>query len=184
VTKPDPLPSKPIALIGCRGSGKTCVAREVAAQIGRHVVDTDELVAARRGRSITEIFNDEGESVFRRYESETIAGVLQDPPGIISVGGGAVLDPENVRRLRDACFVVWLVAPPEVLWDRVRTDEASASSRPPLTSAGGLAEVRRVLADREDLYREAAHATVETTAQTPQDVARAVIRLARGARRA
>lgn len=184
MTKPDGLPSRPIALIGYRGSGKTCVAREVAFQIGCQFVDTDELVAARRGTSITEIFSEEGESVFRRYESEMIAGAVENPPGIISVGGGAILDPENARRLRGACFVVWLVASPEVLWDRIQNDEASASSRPTLTGVGGLAEVRRVLADREDRYREAAHAVVDTTGQTPQDIAREVVTLASDARRA
>lgn len=170
---------QPIALIGYRGCGKTVVAREIASLIGGQAVDTDELVLDLAGKSITDIFADEGESVFRRYESQVIADVVEHPPRVLSVGGGAVLDGRNVRRLRSACFVVWLVASAETLWQRISNDPLSASQRPLLTDSGGLDEVRSVLGQREESYRNAAQASIDTTDRTPKEVAREVIALAR-----
>lgn len=170
---------RPIALIGYRGSGKTVVAREIATLIAGDSVDTDDVVATLVGKSIADIFASEGERAFRGYESEAIAGVVENPPEVISVGGGAVLDSQNVRRLREACFVVWLVACPEVLWQRISDDQESASLRPPLTDEGRIDEVRAVLATREDLYRGAANDTVDTTDRTPQEIAKVIIALAK-----
>ncbi len=172
------IPNKPIALIGFRGSGKTSVARAVADLLGGGVIDTDDLVTARAGKSIADVFMDEGESVFRRFESEAIAGTVENPPTVISVGGGAVLDSANVRALREVCFVVWLTAPAEVLWQRIAADPASEVSRPSLTSDNGLDEVRAVLAERKDLYRSAAHATIDTEGSPITDIAREIITLA------
>jgi shikimate kinase len=174
----DQSTGKPIALIGFRGSGKTSVAREIARVLGGDFVDTDVVVTDRVGKSIADIFADEGEPVFRRYESEAIASVVENPPSVISVGGGAVLDSENVRRLRETCFVVCLTAPADVLWQRISSDPESASSRPSLTEEDGLAEVRSVLAKREPLYRTAAHAEVETAGREIADLAEEAIVLA------
>ena len=77
-----------IALIGCRGSGKTTVGRALAARHGGTYVDTDETISERTGKSIATIFAEEGEGGFRRREHEAIARVVSAAPTVISVGGG------------------------------------------------------------------------------------------------
>ena len=169
--------SKPgIALIGYRGCGKTVVAAALAEQLQRTWVDTDKIIVARSGRSIAEIFKAEGEPRFRAYEAEVIAEITRQPPGVIALGGGAVLDPANVERLRKVATLVWLTAPAEVLWQRIKADEASAAQRPALTNAPGLEEVRRVLAKRAPLYQQAADLVIDTTARTPPQIAAEIVR--------
>ena len=95
---------------------------------------------------------------------------------VIAAGGGAVEDPENVRRLRASGVVVRLTARPIVLYARVTADPASGASRPPLTGLDPLQEMEAIVLRREPLYREAAHAAVDTGRKTPGQVAEEVER--------
>jgi len=164
-----------IALIGLRGCGKSVVARELAKLLGREQVDTDELVVARAGKSIAAIFADDGEAAFRQLEKAALIEVAHPPPAVISVGGGAVTDRENIDNLRATATLVWLTAPAEVLWQRIASDPTTASTRPRLTDETGLAEVQQLLAQRSPLYEQASDLTIETTEQTPLDVAEAIV---------
>jgi len=164
-----------IALIGLRGCGKSVVARELAKLLERDQVDTDELVVRRAGRSIATIFADDGEVAFRRLEKAVIVEIAHDPPAVISVGGGAVLDQENVKNLRAAATLVWLTASPEVLWHRIACDPTTASMRPPLTEESGLAGMQQLLAQRSPLYEQASDLTIDTTQRTPLEVAEAIV---------
>jgi len=174
----DSQPRKTIALIGYRGSGKTTIGRAIAAQLSCSVVDTDHRVVERVGKSIAAIFTDESEAAFRAYESQAIQDALDERPGILSVGGGAVLDPQNVRLLRKRCYVVWLTATSDVLWERISADESTSSSRPALSNESGLDEVKKVLATREVAYRSTAHAMVDTVNRQPEQIAMEIIALA------
>jgi len=167
---------KCIALIGLRGCGKTTVGRELARLLGGECVDTDEVIAERAGRSIAEIFASEGEPGFRKRESEAIREVVRTPPAVISVGGGAVLDPRNVDALRSVACVVWLTAPTEVLWERISQDEATAACRPPLTDQPGIDEVRRLLAERTPFYQRAADLQIETVDRSAPEIAEEIVR--------
>lgn len=89
-----------IVLIGMPSSGKTTIARALARRSGRRYLDTDALIAERAGKPIPEIFAGQGEPAFRALEAEVIAALSSSTGLIISTGGGAILDPENVRRLR------------------------------------------------------------------------------------
>lgn len=140
-----------IILIGYRGSGKTTVGRLVAARLGRVFVDADEHLETAAGRTIREIFADEGELGFRDREESTIAELTARPDSVLATGGGAVLREANRTRLRAAGFVVWLTADATTLWDRMRTDAATRERRPDL-AGGGLDEVIRLLAVRTPLY--------------------------------
>jgi shikimate kinase len=162
-----------VALIGYRGSGKTTVGRLLAKRLGWTFVDTDDLIVSDAGTSIADIFAAEGETGFRQHEYQAIAGVTQGTHQVIAVGGGAVTDADNVERLRSGGTVVWLTAPPEVLWARIKQDEQTASARPDLTTGGGLAEVRTVLAEREAAYEAAADVRMDTANRSPDDVAAA-----------
>jgi len=152
------------------------VAEVLAELLGCTWVDTDELIVSRVGCSIAEIFETEGQARFRTYEAEVIAEITRQPPRIIAAGGGAVLDSRNVELLQAVATVVGLTAPAEVLWQRVCADEASPAQRPALTDSPGLEEVRRVLAERTALYKQAAGLVVDTTDLSPPQVAAQIVR--------
>lgn len=175
-------PDKPcVALIGMRGSGKSSVARELARLLDADCVDTDELIAQQAGMTIADIFDKEGETGFRRRERDVVARVATQPPGVISVGGGAILDAQNVAALKSIARVVWLTAPVDVLCERVARDPASASTRPPLErDANGAvlsleAELAKLLQQREAAYRAAADVVIDTTGRTIEEVSRAIL---------
>ena len=168
-----------VVLIGLRGAGKSTVARNLASRWGTNWVDTDDLITQTTGRSISDVFRQDGEATFRAYERQAIREAIVGNARIIAVGGGAVLDPRNVAVLKASGCLVWLTAPPDVLWARIVADPRSADSRPPLsgsadTAGGGLAEMRATQARRAPAYARVADHVLDTTAQTPEEVAGAL----------
>jgi len=99
-----------IVLIGFRSTGKTTVGRELARRLGRSFIDADTYLQEREGRTIAEVFADGGETLFRQLEREVIAELAGRDGLVLAAGGGAVLDPENVERLRGSGPVVRLTA--------------------------------------------------------------------------
>ena len=166
-----------IVLIGYRGCGKSTVGRLVADRLQLPFVDMDERIAQRAGRSIADIFAEDGEQVFRKLESEMIGEFASNNPSVLSVGGGAVLREDNVARLREHGTVVWLKADAGTLWARIARDAASVHQRPPLTRLSGVAEVIQVLAEREPLYQSAAHHVVDAAGDDPAAVAQRILRI-------
>ncbi len=164
-----------VVLIGYRGSGKTVVGRLLADELGRSHIDTDLLIEEREGRSITAIFEQDGEPHFRRIESEVIDSLAPDTPAVVSVGGGAVADEHNRKRLKDLGAVVWLQAPPEELYRRVVADRKSAASRPPLSTADALTEVRMLLAQRSASYEGLADVEIDTSGKSPVEVTQMIL---------
>ncbi len=168
------IATKHVALIGYRGSGKTTVGALLAIKLGRPFVDTDALVVEAAGRSIAEIFASEGERAFRQREQSAIDRAVNQPPAVISVGGGAVAVDGNMQRLKANATIVWLTGQAEELWSRMAADPESRRTRPDLTARGGLEEVRLMLATRAPLYERWADLRVETGDLTPGEVADAI----------
>lgn len=167
--------SKPcIALIGLRGCGKSTVGRKLAELIGGACVDTDEFIVEQAGKSISAIFQEEGEAGFRRRERDAVAQVAASAPAVISVGGGAVLDEENVRVLKQVSVLVWLTAPADVLRRRISSDQATADCRPALTDQGACKELEHLLLERAPFYEQASDLVIDTEQSTPLEVARAI----------
>lgn len=162
-------------LIGYRGAGKTTVAQRLALLLGWDWIDADVEIELRGGKSIAEIFADDGEERFRDLESDVLAELSARERLVLALGGGAVLRRENRRRIKDAGTVVWLVAPPEELWRRIVADAATAARRPPLTSHGGEAEIVEMLALRAPLYRECADLEVPVCGRPPDDIAAEIL---------
>jgi len=168
------LPSR-IYLIGSRGSGKTTVGRLLAARLGWSFVDMDDLIEAAAGKSIAEVFATEGESGFRDREATALTEISHRPDHVIATGGGIVVRPENRSRLCETGYCVWLTAPAETLWDRIRVDVATPDRRPALTGLSPEEEIRHVLATREPLYRSVAHQSIPTDAQSPDAVVSTIL---------
>src|ERR1700690_2067418 len=110
-----------LALIGFMGTGKSSVGRLVAEQLHFDYLDTDELIQSRANRTITDIFDADGEAAFRKLEHQLVTELAARKPTAISTGGGSPANPNNLTSLKTHAPVVCLWASPEKIWDRVRT---------------------------------------------------------------
>ena len=155
-----------IVLIGFMGSGKSSVGRELAARTGLPRYDTDEMISARYGLSIAEIFAQHGEEAFRAAETEALAQVPAFR-AIVVPGGGIVLREENVARLREFGIVVHLTADEETLFERV----SRRQTRPLLQTENPRGTLSEMLCVREPLYHQAADLTVDTSELRHEEVA-------------
>ena len=118
-----------IVITGFMCAGKTTVARALAARLGCAMLDTDERIAERAGRSIAAIIDEDGEARFRQMETDTLRDVLEsnDAARVIALGGGAWASAENRTALAaHDCLTVWLDAPFELCWRRIEGDAHNA----------------------------------------------------------
>ncbi len=150
-----------LCLVGMMGAGKSTVARLMAERLGWTWVDIDDEVSRIGGAPVPELFARHGEAQFRREETAALEAALRlEGPLVVSVGGGAVLDPGNREALRAAGTVVWLRARPETLIGRVH----DGAGRPLLvgdTPQEREATLRRIDAERRTLYAEVADEIVD-----------------------
>ncbi len=160
-----------IFLIGYRSCGKSTVAKPLAQRLGWPAVDTDEQIEQTAGKSIAQIFSDDGEAAFRDLDSHLVADAARRDQHVIALGGGAMMREENRRALEGRGVVVWLVASAETLFARMSADTTTSARRPNLTQTGGLAEVQRLLKEREPVYRAAADLELHTENRPPNQLA-------------
>jgi shikimate kinase len=157
------------------GAGKSSVGRVCAARLGRDFVDVDEHVEAITGRTVADIFATDGEAAFRGLEGRAIADVMASPVQlVVACGGGAVVDAETRRRVREGGFVVWLTADAATLAARVG-EGVERGQRPLLAGGAPAATLERLAGLRAPAYEAAAHTTVDTVGRTVDGVADAVL---------
>ncbi|CAN5860590.1 hypothetical protein BH23ACT12_BH23ACT12_08070 [soil metagenome] len=154
------------------GAGKTEVGRRLAKRLGRPLVDTDELIVERDGRSVSEIFSEESEAGFRAKEVEAVADAAATPGAVIATGGGMVLDPRNVEALKSSGKVVYLRASAAVAAARLGTGEG----RPLLEGTPLGDRIAKLIEDRAHLYRDAADQEVDADAAA-DDVVDALVEI-------
>lgn len=166
-------------LIGYRGSGKTTIGKKLADQLWQKFVDVDDLIVQRAGKSIREIFEQDGEQRFRDIESDVIREVSALSEHVIALGGGSLLREQNRQIIREAGHkVLYLRCEPEELHRRIHADPQTAATRPNLTSLGGsIDEIRKLLDEREPTYRSMMHAELEVTHLSPEEAALRLVRL-------
>lgn len=140
------------------GSGKSTIGRQLARRLGVRFVDSDQMIEQQIGCPIREFFEREGEAAFRDREESSIDELTLRDDIVLATGGGAVLRENNRLHLRDRTTVVYLRATPEALIRRLRHD----TSRPLLQVADPLARLRDLFSQRDPLYRQTAHFTLET----------------------
>src|SRR5687768_3992717 len=122
-----------ITLVGYRGTGKSSVARLLADALGLTAVDADARIEQRAGKTIRQIFADDGEPAFRALERTVAAELFRQPGLVIASGGGAVLNTDIRRDMRAAGPVVWLRAFPATIAARLDADPTTRDRRPALT---------------------------------------------------
>lgn len=162
-----------IVLVGLMGSGKSTVGTRIAQQLGYEFADSDDLVASTAGKSVRDIFSQDGEAVFRKIESDAIRSVLADgkSPIVFATGGGAVISSENRKIISDhALHVVWLDASVDDLVVRTK----SGAARPLLD--GDASKTLQSLSDqRSAWYEEVATLRIDTRGKSVTKVCSAVL---------
>ena len=140
------------------GSGKSTVGRQLARRLQLPFFDSDHVIEQRLGCSIRAYFEREGEAAFRDVEEQVLSELARGGDAVVATGGGAVLREANRASLRAGGKVIYLRSSPEELYRRLRHD----TQRPLLQVADPLAKLRALFAERDPLYREAAHFHVDT----------------------
>ncbi|MEV0692707.1 shikimate kinase [Streptomyces sp. NPDC050388] len=151
------------------GVGKSTVGRLLAERLGVGYRDTDDDIVAAQGRSIAEIFVDEGESAFRALEKQAVRTALAEHEGVLALGGGAVLDADT-RALLAGGRVVYLSMDVEEAVKRTGLNAAR-----PLLAVNPRKQWRELMEARRHLYEEAATAVVATDGRTPEEVTRSAL---------
>lgn len=159
-----------IVLVGLPGSGKTTVGQRAALLLATAFTDIDVLVAQAAGKSVSDIFAEEGEPAFRKLERAAMAGALAAPPHVIAPGAGWAAQPGNLETAAGA-LTVYLQVTPEVAAGRLSGD----ATRPLLLGKDPVQALRELLALREAAYAQAGY-TVDASLN-PEQVAREVARL-------
>lgn len=153
----------PIVIVGAPGSGKSTVGAMLADQLGVAFRDVDAVIVERAGKPIAEIFTDDGEAAFRALEEQLTAELLE-LPGVLSLGGGAVLSPATRAALRGQ-RVVWLRIGLSQSVKRIGLDTAR-----PLLLGNVRGQLLKLLNERAALYAEVATEVVDTDDKTPAQV--------------
>ena len=161
---------KAIVLVGLVGAGKSSVGARVARSIGAQFIDTDDLIAQHAGRSVREIFVQDGEPAFRDAEATALKrafeGVVLGGDTVISTGGGIVLSPVNRAAIKEhASCVVWLDAPIDDLLQRT-----AKTSKRPLLDGDARGALTKMAEDRFELYEDVATIRIDTRQLSVADV--------------
>ena len=169
-----------IGLIGYRGSGKSTIGRRLADRLWQQFVDTDQRIVELAGKNIREIFEQDGEPAFRDLESKIVGEVCVQKEIVIAFGGGALDREENRNIIRESGIkLIYLRCEPPELLRRIQGDPETAQTRPNLTElAGGIEEIKTVLARREPIWRAMEAAELDVTHLTPEETVPYIVRLA------
>ncbi|MEV7888259.1 shikimate kinase [Streptomyces sp. NPDC002817] len=158
-----------VVLVGPMGVGKSTVGQLLAERLGVGYRDTDDDIVAEQGRTIAEIFVDEGEPVFRAIEKAAVSKALAEHEGVLALGGGSILD-EATRALLAGQRVVYLSMDVEEAVQRTGLNAAR-----PLLAVNPRKQWRELMEARRHLYEGVATAVVATDGRTPEEVTQAAL---------
>lgn len=164
-----------IVLIGFRGTGKSTVGKLLASRLKRDFVDTDVYIEKNTGRTIKEVFAQEGEEGFRKIESDNIEVISKMENMVIAAGGGVVLKSENIRNLKSNGYLILLEATPEVIYERINQDEKTAQQRPALTNKKPYEEIKHLITKRLKLYENAVDYRIDTSYITCEEIVEKIV---------
>jgi shikimate kinase len=149
-----------LALIGFMGVGKSAIGKGLAERLGKKLVRTDLLIELQAGKSITRIFQEDGEIAFREMEIEAVKKAAAQNDQVIDCGGGVVLNRINIDRLKLSSLIVWLTASNDIILKRTAPDKIG---RPLLQGKNNALDIENLLSYRQPLYASAADITIDTS---------------------
>jgi shikimate kinase len=161
-----------IVLIGFMGAGKSATAKRLSSLFSEYtMVDLDSEIEIEEKKSISDIFNDSGESYFRDLESNCLTRVSKSSSQIISTGGGVVLREKNRTLLREMGVVFWLVASPEVTVERIKDEAHRPLIASHQTESSMIVDVEKMIESRFESYKAVPHVILNTDTKSIDDVA-------------
>lgn len=160
-----------IFMIGFMGVGKTSTSRVLSRKLGVKEIDTDAMIVEQEGKSISDIFADEGEEYFRKKETELIDKIGEMKPCIVSCGGGMAMREVNVEKMKKIGQVVLLTATPETIYSHVK----DSTNRPLLNGNMNVPYIKSLMDAREPKYKSAADIIIETDGYVPAQIADKII---------
>lgn len=143
--------NKPITLVGIMGCGKSYIGKSLAADLGVEFYDSDSLIEVEQGKTINQIFADDGEAHFRLLEKDMITGLLDKGFCVIATGGGCVTTPEVLQNIKNNSISIWLQSDVDTIYKRIKWDK----TRPLLQCDDSKEKLAEILDNREELYRQA-----------------------------
>jgi len=161
-----------VALTGFMGTGKTVVGKLLAEKLGKEFLELDAIIEKKAGKSIPEIFREDGEIGFRELEIEAAGEVADKKNAVIACGGGIVLNKINVDRLRKECIIVCLTASPQVIIERTSGD---TDERPLLAVPDRARQIEELMKFREPFYERSADITINTSRISADSVVERII---------
>lgn len=161
-----------IFLIGFMGSGKSTVAKYLSSAYQMKQIEMDEQIEKNEGRSISSIFEKEGEEYFRTLETELLKSLDPRETFVVSCGGGAAVKEENVREMKEKGRIILLSAQPETVYVRVK----NSHNRPLLEGNMNVSYIKELMGKRQKLYERAADFQVKTDGRTAEEIGEEIIK--------
>jgi shikimate kinase len=152
------------------GTGKTVVGRALAQKSGRAFVDLDSCIEEKEKITINEIFQTKGEAYFRGIEKEALLNASQKTGTVVSCGGGIVMDPDNMARMKETGVCICLTASPQEILKRIGV----TTHRPLLHNGDPLERIQSLLSSRDSHYRQA-DILIDTTHLSITEIAAAIL---------
>lgn len=166
------MENKNIFLIGFMGSGKSTIARMLAKETGKELIEMDETIEAESGCAINQIFEEHGEAYFRDLESHLVGRIAGRGGAVVSCGGGVVLREENVLNMRKNGKIIYLCATPETIFKRV----CHSTNRPLLNGNMNVEYIGELMRKRLPIYEKAADVVIDVNNKEKSDVVREIIK--------
>ncbi len=161
-----------IILTGFMGSGKTSVGICLSYRLRKILLDTDKEIERRQGKTVSDIFAQDGEEAFRRMETEYIKELLNATESrIVSMGGGMPVREENRTLLKKLGTVIYLEASPETVYERLKED----TTRPLLQNGDAEKKITGLLAKRQDFYKSGADMIIRTDDKSIDEIAEEIM---------
>lgn len=166
-----------IYLVGFMATGKTAVGRELAKKKKWQFVDLDELIELREKRRISDIFAKDGEPYFRKVEKKILNEVSREKKFVVACGGGIVIDPENIKTMKETGMIICLTATPEIILKRT----SGYTHRPLLNVKDPKRQIELLLKLRTPYYAKA-DKTIDTSKVSVEEVVKKILKTISGKR--